>query len=92
MTQLATKNRYDPNRLGTYVFVGDADKLKTLDDLYWSYVVEFCAAEDPYRPDSPYGDVEWCKRQMPYASFSGVGQFKMMARADQRAKERIAQL
>lgn len=86
------ENRYDVNRLGTYVFVGDADKLKNLDDLYWSYIVEFCAAENPYRPDSQFADIEWCKRQMPYASFNGVGQFKMMARADQRAKERIAQL
>jgi hypothetical protein len=86
----ATKEGYDVNRLGSWVFIGDNARLQNLDDLYWSYVVEFCAAEDPYRPDSQFGDIEWCKRQMPYASFSGVGQFKMMAIADQSAKERLA--
>jgi len=69
------------------------DKLrKNLDDLYWSYVTEYCAKQDPYRPDSPFAKTDYLKRNMPYASFSGVGIHKLLARADQHAKERIAKL
>jgi hypothetical protein len=84
--------RYDPNRLGTYVFVGDADKLKNFDDLYWSYVLEYMAEYDPYTASHQKNWEEFIKSKMRYASFGEVGIFKQLARADQRAKERIAQL
>jgi hypothetical protein len=80
------KSHYDHNRLGTYVFIGDNDRLKTLDDLYWSYVEEFVSTADPFLK------LKYIKSKMRYASFNEVGTFKMLARADQDAKERIARL
>lgn len=97
--ELAVRERethYDPNRLGTYIFVGDSERLKTLDDLYWSYVMEFTSdynASRPFTKDAtPEAELTYIKRNMEIASFSKVGLHKMLARADQRAKERLAQL
>ena len=90
------ENRYDVNRLGTYVFVGDADKLKTLDDLYWSYVCEFISDYNGNRPftksGKPEDELRYIKSNMEVAGFDKVGLHKMLARANQRAKERIAAL
>ena len=80
---------YDPNRLGHYVFVGDRDRIKTLDDLYWSYVMEVVAEHDPYAVSTGNYSLEYIKKNMKSASFGSVGIHKILARADQRAKERI---
>jgi hypothetical protein len=87
----ARKEGYDPNRLGSWIFVGDNARLENLDGLYWSYVQEFVANDNPHR-EEPYEKMDYIKKTMPHASFSKVGIFKLLARADQRAKERIAEL
>ena len=87
----ARKEGYDHNLLGSWIFIGDNARLNNLDDLYWSYVQEFVAKDNPYRKE-PYEKMEYIKKTMPYASFSKVGIFKLLARADQNAKERIAKL
>lgn len=91
IANLVIDGKYDTNRLGSWVFIGDIDKLNNLDDLYWSYVQEFVANDNPHREES-YEKMDYIKKTMPYASFSSVGIFKLLARADQRAKERIATL
>lgn len=85
------KEGYDHNLLGSWIFIGDNARLNNLDGLYWSYVQEFVAKDNPYR-EEPYEKMEYIKKTMPYASFSKVGIFKLLARADQNAKERIAEL
>lgn len=81
--------KYDVNRLGTHIFIGDADTIRNLDDLYWSYVAQYVADNsatyDSYKLD-------YLKKNMEYASFHKVGIHKLLARADQYAKERITQL
>jgi hypothetical protein len=86
------KAHYDINRLGTWVFIGDKAKLDNLDDLYWSYVMELVAENDPYAVSTGNYSLERIKKNMKYANFGGVGLIKMLARADQRAKERLAEL
>lgn len=80
---------YDVNRMGSWVFIGDNKVLQNLDDLYWSYVMEQVANDsaeyDKYT-------LEYCKMNMEYAGFDKVGIHKMLARADQIAKERLATL
>lgn len=90
--QEARKEGYNPNRLGSWIFIGDNARLKNLDDLYWSYVIEFMAENDPWSASHDKGFVERQKRNMKYASFGGVGETKALARADQRAKERLTQI
>lgn len=80
------KEGYDPNRLGSWIFIGDKARLDNLDELYWSYVMETVAEVDPNVK------LEYAKQCMPSASFGQVGIFKTLARADQRAKERLAAL
>lgn len=85
----AREEGYDVNRMGSWVFIGDNKVLQNLDDLYWSYVMEQIANDsaeyDKYT-------LEYCKMNMEYAGFDKVGIHKMLARADQRAKERLATL
>ena len=83
---------YDSNRLGSWVFIGDKARLDNLDDLYWSYVMEEVARSDPRAVENGTYNPNYIKKNMEYASFGGVGLIKMLARADQYAKERIAQL
>jgi hypothetical protein len=90
--QEATKVIYDVNRLGTYIFIGDEENMKNMDDLYWSYVIEFMSENDPWSASHDKTFVERQKRNMQYANFGGVGETKALARADQRAKERLSQL
>ncbi len=86
-----TTQQYDTARLGTHIFIGDNDRIKNLDDLYWSYVQEFVCADNPYRQE-PYEKMSAIKKNMRYAGFHQVGLWKLLARADQRARERIATL
>jgi hypothetical protein len=85
----ARTSGYDPNRQGSWVFIGDGARLENLDDLYWSYVMEEVA-----RDSSPYDhlSLKYCKGNMKYAGFDKVGIHKLLARADQYAKERLAHL
>jgi len=80
---------YDPDRLGSWVFVGDAAHLKNLDELYWSYVMEHVASNSA---SYDHYALEYCKKNMEYAGFDQVGIHKTLARADQYARERIAEL
>lgn len=89
LTAKTTEARYDTNRLGTYVFIGDNDRLKNLDDLYWSYVEEYVAANTA---DYDHYKLDYLKGNMEYAGFDEVGIRKLLATANQRAKERLEQL
>lgn len=80
---------YDPNRLGSWVFIGDNARLENLDDLYWSYVMEVVAEHDPYSVQNGNYSLDYIKKNMKSASFGSVGIHKILARADQRAKERL---
>lgn len=84
--------RYDTERLGTWIFVGDIDKVNNLDDLYWSYVIEFMSENDPWSASHDKKFAERIKKNMQYASFGSVGEQKALAKANQRAKERLATL
>lgn len=88
----ARKQGYDPHLLGSWVFIGDNARLSNLDDLYWSYVTEYMAEQDPHRPDSIYGNTDYLKKNMASAGFNKVGLHKLLAKADQRARDRIAEL
>jgi hypothetical protein len=94
--QLTVREGYDPNRLGSWVFIGDGARLKNLEDLYWSYVMEFASDNNGNQPFTREGSLEaelaFIKRNMEAASFNKVGLHKTLARADQRAKERLAAL
>lgn len=81
------KQGYDPNMLGSWIFIGDNARLKNLDDLYWSYVWEYVKDYD-----RSYDNLEYLKNNMKYASPTKVGIYAILARADQRAKERLATL
>lgn len=89
-----TKNIYDTNRLGTYVFVGDRDRVENLDDLYWSYVSEYMSDYNGHRPytrsGKPKDELKYLKDNMEYASFNSVGLRLTLARANQYAKQRLA--
>lgn len=85
-TKKAELRGYDANRQGSWIFIGDGARLNNLDDLYWSYVMEQIAKfYDNYTLD-------YCKHNMKFAGFGKVGIHKMLAQADQIAKERIAHL
>lgn len=88
----ARKQGYDPNMLGSWIFMGDAARLQNLDDLYWSYVMEIVAEHDPYAVQTGNYSLEYIKKNMKSASFGSVGIHKILARADQRAKEQIEAL
>ena len=83
------KEGYDIDRLGSWVFVGDNARLTNLDELYWSYVMEEVARDSA---SYDHYELDYCKRNMEFAGFDKVGIHKLLARADQRAKERIAKL
>ena len=83
---------YDPNMLGSWIFIGDNARLQNLDDLYWSYVIEFMSEYDRWSASHDKRYVESIKSDMPLASFGSVGQQKALAYADQRARERLAAL
>lgn len=86
--------KYDSDRLGYWVFIGASDRIKALDDLYWSYVME--QVVEPLRPftkEHTYeSELAFIKTRMKRANFSEVGLELQLARADQYAKERIAHL
>lgn len=92
----ARKPGYDPNLLGSWVFIGDNARLKNLDDLYWSYIAEEMAQNNNHQPytrkATPESELEYLKKNMKFASFNQVGLWLGLARADQHAKARLAQL
>lgn len=87
VTAEVERAKHDPNRQGHYIFVGDVDYLQNIDDLYWSYVMEAVARDSA---EYDHYKLEYVKRNMQYASFDKVGIHKMLARADQYARECIA--
>ena len=80
---------YDVNRQGSWIFIGDKARLDNLDELYWSYVMEQIAKDSGYYD---HYTLDYCKRNMAFAGFDKVGIHILLARADQIAKERIADL
>lgn len=86
------KSHYDYNMKGSWIFIGDIDKLNSLNDLYWSYVMEVVAEADPRAVERGIYSIDYIKNNMKHASWGSVGIHKILARADQRAKERIAEL
>jgi hypothetical protein len=83
------KEGYDPNMLGSWVFIGDEAKLENLTALYWSYVMEDIAA---HSANYDHYKLEYVQANMPYAGFDEVGIRKMLATADRQARQKIAAL
>lgn len=92
MTLIASYTReegYDPNRLGSWIFIGDNARLKNLDDLYWSYVVEYVEKNSA---DYDHYELDYLIKNMGYAGFDKVGIHHLLADADQNARKRIQTL
>lgn len=87
------KEGYDPDRQGSWIFIGDSARLENLNDLYWSYVLQYVKESNPHDKYK----LQYLKNNMPTALdpssfFYGVGVHGLLFRADQHAKERMAQL
>lgn len=103
-SELKKEAVYDPVRLGTFVsdlerFNKEIDaKIRTArEDVYWA-IIKREMAESGNEPKSlikekgQEGYTEWLKGLMKFASFSEVGLYRTLARADVKAKEEIYKL